>query len=89
MKDNENSNPHLKGSGLGLHISKQIAESMDGSLTCQSEYGVGSTFKFKFKAGMALNEIRTPVQCVYDFRKQEFSISGVQGGNNKENSIQD
>ncbi|MCH5162661.1 MAG: response regulator [Clostridiales bacterium] len=32
------------GSGLGLTIAKQIVESMGGSITAQSELGVGSTF---------------------------------------------
>jgi len=36
---------HMKaGSGLGLHLSKRIAEMHQGTLTLESEVGVGSTF---------------------------------------------
>ena len=37
------------GSGLGLNISKQIAQLMDGSLTAQSERGKGSTFTLRLR----------------------------------------
>lgn len=32
------------GTGLGLSICNQLAKALNGSLTCQSEYGKGSTF---------------------------------------------
>ncbi len=34
-------------SGLGLYIAKQLAESMNGSIECESDIGVGSTFTLK------------------------------------------
>ena len=37
-------NRSIEGTGLGLHISKQLTEMMGGTIHMQSEYGVGSTF---------------------------------------------
>ncbi|WP_049960365.1 hybrid sensor histidine kinase/response regulator [Pseudobutyrivibrio sp. LB2011] len=42
----EERNTEIQGTGLGLDISKQFAELMNGSLTCESVYGEGSEFKF-------------------------------------------
>lgn len=42
----EEKNTSIQGTGLGLDISRQFAELMNGSLTCESVYGQGSEFKF-------------------------------------------
>ncbi|MCR4831310.1 MAG: response regulator [Pseudobutyrivibrio sp.] len=42
----ERKNSGVQGTGLGLDISRQFAELMDGVLTCDSVYGEGSEFKF-------------------------------------------
>jgi protein-histidine pros-kinase len=35
---------HHEGTGLGLHLSQKLADLLGGRITCQSEYGTGSTF---------------------------------------------
>lgn len=38
-----------QGAGVGLAVSKCFSEAMGGSLTCESVYGTGSTFDFRFR----------------------------------------
>ncbi len=43
------------GTGLGLHLSKQIAEKLGGDITVESEYGEGSTFTVSIATGDMTN----------------------------------
>lgn len=40
---------NVNGIGLGLHISKLIANQFDGDVWCKSKEGCGSEFGFFFK----------------------------------------
>ncbi|MBR3307629.1 MAG: response regulator [Lachnospiraceae bacterium] len=44
----EEKNSGIQGTGLGLDISRQFAELMNGRLRCESVYGEGSEFIFTF-----------------------------------------
>jgi len=58
------------GSGLGLSISKQLAELMGGSMWAESEWGVGSTFFFQIP--MKTTEFENSVAL-----KSEFTLRGL------------
>jgi signal transduction histidine kinase/CheY-like chemotaxis protein len=45
------SNRTIEGTGLGLSITRRMAEMMDGSVTAESEYGVGTTFTLTIRQG--------------------------------------
>ncbi|MCR5144971.1 MAG: response regulator [Lachnospiraceae bacterium] len=45
----EEKNSAIQGTGLGLDISRQFAEMLEGKLWCESVYGEGSDFIFTFK----------------------------------------
>jgi CheY-like chemotaxis protein len=45
-------NRKIEGAGLGLSITKKLVEMMGGSITIESEYGVGSTFTARVIQGL-------------------------------------
>jgi len=50
-------NRMIEGTGLGLSISKGLAGLMDGSITVESEYGAGSTFRLSIKQGFVSDKL--------------------------------
>ncbi|MDR1626277.1 MAG: response regulator [Spirochaetia bacterium] len=45
------SNRHIEGTGLGLAITKRMVEMMNGSISVESEFGMGSTFSVRILQG--------------------------------------
>ena len=49
---------NTQGIGLGLHICKLLVEQFNGSVSCISKYGEGSTFTFTFQ--LSKTEVNQP-----------------------------
>ena len=45
-----------KGIGLGLYICKQISQKFGGSVSLESQMGIGSNFTFSFKLDSKIND---------------------------------
>ena len=48
-------NRKIEGTGLGLPIAKKLVEMMDGKITVESEYGVGTSFHITIRQGSVNN----------------------------------
>ena len=49
-KSQQSREKNPNGNGLGLSICYKIAKSLNGDLTCVSEVGLGTVFRFSFMA---------------------------------------
>jgi len=52
----ESMNQHQKGTGLGMPISRRLAQGMGGDLTFKSRVGVGTTFRVEIPKNKVLDE---------------------------------
>lgn len=65
-------NRHIEGTGLGLNITKQLVEMMNGTIEVKSEYGKGSVFTVKIPQKI-LN--RKPMGVFADRQKEQVSVT--------------
>ncbi|MDR0331149.1 MAG: transporter substrate-binding domain-containing protein [Chitinispirillales bacterium] len=49
-------NREIEGTGLGLSITKKFIELMDGEISVESEYGIGTTFRVRIRQGFVSSD---------------------------------
>ena len=65
-------NRKIEGTGLGLSITKRIAEMMGGSISVESEYGVGSVFTVIIRQ-LVVNETEIGPEVVSNLQNFRYS----------------
>jgi len=72
-EDSRSKNRRIEGSGLGLSISKKVAEMMDGFITVESEFGKGSTFMVKLRQ-MYVDDAVIGAEVVDSLKKNNYAV---------------
>ncbi len=66
------------GTGLGLKITKTLAELMDGSIDVKSEYGTGSIFTVRLPFEISENPLQNPVEENKGFKKHAENLNSLE-----------
>ena len=60
------------GHGLGLSVCQKIAKSLDGNITCQTQFGEGTKMTFKFLSPVSKKQFVVKPQKVLNQRRASF-----------------
>ena len=76
---NEKLNHGKEGTGIGLALSKSFVEQMGGSVSVESEYGVGSTFSFSIPQKVVVkSEIAREEETEQNLKELTFTAKEAQ-----------
>ena len=71
----KNANRFMEGTGLGLSLTKQMAEMMDGTIGVESEYGRGSTFTVNLRQKFVSDDVIGP-EMVNNLKNFQNTVIG-------------
>jgi len=78
LRFNLDSNQKTEGTGLGLNITKNLIDLMEGDISAQSEYGKGSIFTVNIVQQIVPNA--PPIGIEVSEKLKNFAFTGKKGG---------
>ena len=78
LRFNLDSNQKTEGTGLGLNITKNLIDLMEGDISAQSEYGKGSIFTVNIVQRLVPNA--PPIGIEVSEKLKNFAFTGKKGG---------